>query len=382
MMTGSRGRFSTLAARDLTVVQVAHLRERFELAEKSVLAERAVAIVNAAFDEYERAAGEERVRPGEVVVEHNGELLVLPLLEKKWIERLSRGMGLAEVKRQHEHDQYCCLASHDPEATYGTLWQLLGHRDEVRRRTPKGYDFLPDEPLPASTTRPPARDPDDLAAVPEPVMKTSLKALVDDYGCAPGEAEAMVKAIAGLRAWCCPRVSELSPGQAVWLAHGTKKVRRRDRKLFVPVVLTLLTADDQQHFQHGGEFKAAKIRQIERITTEAWKQNGVLTNSDLEWLTRVSQVTIRKLLESYQEKFGVILPTAGTVFDMGRTLTHKKIVVETGGDHHSRDRPAHLPHAGSSGCVPADIRPVVDLKTLRSSGNSDGPRSRSQPFAH
>ncbi len=33
-------------------------------------------------------------------------------------------------------------------------------------------------------------------------------------------------------------------------------------------------------------------------------------------------------LEAYQERFGVLLPTAGTVLDMGRTLTHKTIVVE------------------------------------------------------
>ena len=37
---------------------------------------------------------------------------------------------------------------------------------------------------------------------------------------------------------------------------------------------------------------------------------------------------LRNLLEAYQEKFGVVLPTAGTVLDMGRTLTHKKLVIE------------------------------------------------------
>ncbi|WP_258359290.1 DUF1670 domain-containing protein [Moorella sulfitireducens (nom. illeg.)] len=37
---------------------------------------------------------------------------------------------------------------------------------------------------------------------------------------------------------------------------------------------------------------------------------------------------IRQLLETYHEHFGVLLPTAGTVLDMGRTLTHKALVVE------------------------------------------------------
>lgn len=63
------------------------------------------------------------------------------------------------------------------------------------------------------------------------------------------------------------------------------------------------------------------------MTTEAWRQDGVLTNLDVEWLTGLT-TTIRELLEAYQEKFGIILPTAGTVLDIGRTLTHKKLVVE------------------------------------------------------
>lgn len=52
------------------------------------------------------------------------------------------------------------------------------------------------------------------------------------------------------------------------------------------------------------------------------------TYLDLEWILGLSPTLIRELLEAYQECFGVLLPTAGTVLDMGRTLTHKTIVVE------------------------------------------------------
>jgi len=119
------------------------------------------------------------------------------------------------------------------------------------------------------------------------------------------------------------------PGQLVWFAYSTKNRRRGGPKLFVPVVLTLLTAEEQKlNISHSGKFKALKIHQIERITTEAWQQNAVLTASDLEWLLGISSAMLRSLLEAYQEKFGVVLPTAGTVLDMGRTLTHKKLVIE------------------------------------------------------
>jgi hypothetical protein len=328
MMGKGTSKFSTLTARDLVTVQISHLRVRFELAEKSVLAEKAVQLVNASFERYEQSQGTIRVQPGQMVAEYQGEKMILPLLETSWIKRLGQDMGPAAVKRQHEHACYNCLLEKDPEATYNELWQLLGV-SEGRRRAPKGFDFLPEEPLTMAPGSYLPRTPEDLATVPAPVMEETVSVLVEQYGCKKGQAEAMIRAIAGIRAWCCPKISELSPGQLVWLTYSTKKSRRIDPRLFVPVVLTLLDPAEQTLvLSHHGEFKALKVRQIERMTTEAWRQEGVLTSSDLEWLTFASSTTIRICLEAYQERYGVILPTAGTVLDMGRTLTHKKIVVE------------------------------------------------------
>lgn len=151
---------------------------------------------------------------------------------------------------------------------------------------------------------------------------------MDDWGLKPARAEAMVSTAARLYAWCCPLVSELQPGQMVWLAHGTKKSKRTDPGLFQPVVLTLLSPEDKElPLATTADLKRLKTIQLERITTEAWKQDAVLTTVDMEWILQVSPAMLRGILEAYFEQFGVLLPTAGTVLDMGRTLTHKKIVV-------------------------------------------------------
>lgn len=328
-MTKGKGfhKYNTLTARELEAVQQSHMKEKFELAEQSVLAKKAVSITNQALERHEQAKGQERLKPGQMVGEHAGEQFVLPLLEQKWVLRLGSDMGLNEVKRHHEYDQYCRLLETDSAATYSTLWELLGTGSNLRR-APKDYDFLPEEPQ-TVTLELSARNPDDLAVVPTAVLKEATAALVDDYGCKPGQAEAMVTTIAGIRAWCSPHLSELKSGQVVWLAYSTKRKRRGGPRLFVPAVLTLMTAEEQKlNISHYGQLRALKIRQIERITTEAWQQNAVLTASDLEWLLGVSSAMLRNLLEAYQEKFGVVLPTAGTVLDMGRTLTHKKLVIE------------------------------------------------------
>ncbi len=330
MKTGKRSsKFSTLATRDLITVQIAHLKTRFELAEESFLGERAVHLVNEALDVYEKENNIIRVKPGELLVESKETRTILPLLIQEWVSRLDQDMYLSEVKSHHEYEQFTRLQAIDHEATYGDLWSVLGRNETGRKRAPKEYDFLLPEPLDSAAIAPLHRQPEDLVSIPSNVAKTCLNTLVDDYGCKKGQAEAMVRFITGIRAWICPEESELYPGQAVWLAYGNKKFKKTDPKLFVPLILTILTPNEQsQEIKHRGEFKTLKITQIERITTEAWKQDGVLTTSDTEWLLGISPNLIRKLLEAYQEKFGIILPTAGTVLDMGPTLTHKKIVVE------------------------------------------------------
>lgn len=122
---GATHRFATLAARDLATVQVAHLKTRFELAERSLLAERAVALVNEAFADYEAKHNIVRVKPGELVVEHSGEKLLLPLLETHWVARLARDMSLSEVKRQHEHTSIASckrLTRRPPTGICGAFW--------------------------------------------------------------------------------------------------------------------------------------------------------------------------------------------------------------------------------------------------------------------
>jgi len=94
MMGKGTSKFSTLTARDLVTVQISHLRVRFELAEKSVLAEKAVQLVNASFERYEQSQGTIRVQPGQMVAEHQGEKMILPLLETSWIKRLGQDMAL------------------------------------------------------------------------------------------------------------------------------------------------------------------------------------------------------------------------------------------------------------------------------------------------
>ncbi|MEW5786025.1 MAG: DUF1670 domain-containing protein [Bacillota bacterium] len=323
---GSQNRYAALPARDVKPVQVSHLQQRFELAPRSHLAEAVVAKVNEALDEHEEAAGARRLKPGELLVEIEGRRLPIPLLSPRWSQSLADGFKPAAVRRHLEYEQLTACLGISENLTLEQLWLWTDQKELVGKRG--GKEFLPDKPLDIETLRVSPRPVNEIA-LPDALLEPITVYLAEDYGCKPAQARAMAERAAQMRQWCCPRIQELKPGQIVWLAYSTRRSKRGQSRLLAPVVLTLLNGDEQAlKLNNRGELKHLKIRQMERITAEAWQQDGVLTMLDLEWLLNLNGASLRQLLTAYQERFGVILPTAGTVLDMGRTLTHKTIVVE------------------------------------------------------
>ena len=323
---GGSNRYSALPTRDVKLVQVSHLKQHFELAPLSHLAEEVVKRANEALAHHEAEVGAKRLQPGELLIEHEGEALSITLLSPYWSQRLAEGLKPTAVRRHLEYEQLQVLFNCDEELTLDQLWQWTDQKELARTRG--GKEFLPGEPLDVEALKTGPRPLSDIA-LPDSLLHPVTESLTRDYGCKPALALAMVEKAAQIRQWCCPRVQELRPGQAVWLVYSTRRLKRGQPRLLTPVVLTLLTPDEQgMPFPDHGVLKALKIRQVERITAEAWQQDGVLTMLDLEWLLNFNGTALRKLLNAYQEHFGVLLPTAGTVLDMGRTLTHKTIVVE------------------------------------------------------
>jgi hypothetical protein len=65
---GGPNRFAALPARDVRLVQVTHLQQRFELALRSQLAEAVADRVNEVLAEHEAATGTRRLQPVELLV--------------------------------------------------------------------------------------------------------------------------------------------------------------------------------------------------------------------------------------------------------------------------------------------------------------------------
>jgi hypothetical protein len=68
-------------------------------------------------------------------------------------------------------------------------------------------------------------------------------------------------------------------------------------------------------------------RRMARVLVEAYAQDGLLSYTELQWVFLASAETVSRALDHHQRTLGVVLPCPGTVLDMGRMLTHKRLIM-------------------------------------------------------
>lgn len=107
-------------------------------------------------------------------------------------------------------------------------------------------------------------------------------------------------------------------------AHPGTELAARFRRQ-TPVILTLWTAEElarPRPLSVPEQLDELK-RRLVRVCFEAYRQDGLLSLMDLQWLFQVSTARISELLRSVQREHNIGIPTPGTVLDAGRSMTHK-----------------------------------------------------------
>ena len=123
---------------------------------------------------------------------------------------------------------------------------------------------------------------------------------------------------------------KLQPGQTLWPAvaideaPGYRKPTYATRQ--VPVVITLVHQDDIAAMREGLPWTDILQRALVRTMKEAHAQGGLLTTSDLSVLFYHSHSRVAELIRHYENKTGEVVPRRGNLHDMGRTVTHKRII--------------------------------------------------------
>jgi hypothetical protein len=154
----------------------------------------------------------------------------------------------------------------------------------------------------------------------------------------------------------------LKPGQTVWLAvavderPGYRKPMTHTRQ--VPVVLTVVDQDDIAKLRAGVKWTEVLKRALVRAAHEAYGQGGAITCTDLSVLFHHSSNRIAELIREYEIETGEVVPRRGNLYDIGRTITHRRIICRKA---YLEGKPTHLIAQETCHCPEAVDHYVLDL---------------------
>lgn len=124
---------------------------------------------------------------------------------------------------------------------------------------------------------------------------------------------------------------KLDVGQILW--YGVKSSEKPNygkssmNTPLTPIVLTLISENDLEMKNAGYSDKEIREIKMVRLFKEAYNQGALLTHSDVAFLLHISTGTVSKQMKEYMEQTGEIVPTRGVIHDIGRAMTHKKIIL-------------------------------------------------------
>lgn len=160
---------------------------------------------------------------------------------------------------------------------------------------------------------------------------TQLKNLVTN-GChiSEWEAIALVKVVEEIFL-DNPALKAIQPGQMPFLCVSAKEGAGKPLKScqMVQVLLTVLHEEDgKEHETSSAKNRQVHMRQrrLQRLAIEARDQGGLLSQEDLAVLLQCDVKSIQRDIKDLQ-KNGLIIPTRGTVQDIGPGVTHRELVV-------------------------------------------------------
>ena len=94
------------------------------------------------------------------------------------------------------------------------------------------------------------------------------------------------------------------------------------------MVLDLLPTSEIEARTQGAKLREVKKEAVARLFTQTYQQSGVLTNAEVALLLKLSAGTVGTYRREWEKQHERLLPTRGSIHDMGPTLTHKKIILQ------------------------------------------------------
>jgi len=157
-----------------------------------------------------------------------------------------------------------------------------------------------------------------------------MNEIIHGLQCSPFEAKAVLEAVYKVYGPYFETSGHLKPGQILFqvisIDEGPSARLANSKQVTVTLTLDAGEEDLQIRKKHG--VVGLRQHRLERVCTEAFQQGGLLTVEDLAYrLFNCGQRTLCRDLEQLKAK-DIILPLRSTIKDMGRSISHRAMIVE------------------------------------------------------
>jgi hypothetical protein len=341
--------YRPLLERTLENYQIQHLARKYDFGRQSLVSRLIVERINSAMDEAEESIGILRVKPFCLYIKNKDGQAALPLFSPSYLEPLLEGRSYNAARSRVVKELFKIYKKSFRKSLKGDLLSIINPWSQVRSRGIKNYKKnLARKPFPypaedslkwgrfVADINPvsPLKRLDVLdSSAPEKVLEKLTRFVKEEAGFGNILARQLVEDIVTIRAAVCPRTSRLKSGEMpMLLTHVSAKLSEdtatRYRKLS-PVIITVLSKEELKGFPDTmDDYLPVFAKRILRICFEAYKQNGLLTLQEMQWIFMVSATRISEVVRSAEYRHNIIVPTPGTVLDAGRSITHKDIIVK------------------------------------------------------
>jgi len=339
--------YRPLTERTLENYQIQYLARRYDFGKKSLIAYLLVKEINEKMDKAEAQIGIWRVHPFELYFKKGRRETSLPLFDPRYLQPILSGGDFNEAREEVLQACWQRYSSAFPESVREELVKIIDPWSQIRGKGPSRYiDQLVETRCPGENSddwksfidwiqpqTPMQRVEQPDVSAPETLLRELTELVVEEAGMGPLVSRQLVEDVITLRNTCCPRGTALKSGEMPLLVThvNARLCEERDTRFrqLTPVIVTVITAEELKSMpEEVPEYIEALKKRLVRICFEAYRQNGLLTLMELQWIFQLSSHRISELLRSVQNSHDLVVPTPGTVLDAGRSITHKRVIVE------------------------------------------------------
>lgn len=157
-----------------------------------------------------------------------------------------------------------------------------------------------------------------------------VNTLIQGMNCSQFEAKAILNAVYETYQPFFDNSGAMKPGQVLFevvsVENGAQK--KLSECKMVSVVLTLDAGEEDLQVKQQLGVQGLRRHRLERIVNEAFQQGGLLTIEDIaNRLLNCGERTLCRDIKAFKDQ-DIILPLRSTIRDMGKSVTHRAMIVK------------------------------------------------------